>query len=41
VNPRPAKRLQALPAWQQMDDQQGDHRGAARAGGFSLHADAP
>jgi hypothetical protein len=30
--------LQTLPAGQDVDDQQGDHRGAARAGGFSLHA---
>ena len=27
-----------MPAGQEVDDQQGDHRGAARAGGFSLHA---
>jgi len=31
-------KLQSLPAKQEMDAQQGDHRGAARAGEFSLHA---
>lgn len=30
--------LQTLPAREEAGDQQGDHRGAANAGGFSLHA---
>jgi hypothetical protein len=41
VGPRAGQKLftlQTLPARQEMDDQQGDHRAAARAGGFSLHA---
>jgi pyruvate/2-oxoglutarate dehydrogenase complex dihydrolipoamide acyltransferase (E2) component len=41
VGPRAGQKLftlQTVPAMQEVDDQQGDHRGAARAGGFSLHA---
>jgi hypothetical protein len=41
VGPRAGQKLftlQTLPAMPEVDDEQGDHRGAARAGGFSLHA---
>ena len=41
VGPRAGQKLftlQTQPAGQDVADQQGDHRGAARAGGFSLHA---
>jgi hypothetical protein len=40
VGPRAGQKLftlQTLPAMPEVDDEQGDHRGAARAGGFSLH----
>lgn len=41
VGPRAGQKLFTLQTWPAMepaDDQQGDSRGAARAGGFSLHA---
>jgi hypothetical protein len=41
VGPRAGQKRftpQTLPARQYVNDLQGDHRGAARAGGFSLHA---
>lgn len=41
VGPRVGQKLftlQTLPACEEAGDQQGDHRGAANAGGFSLHA---